>query len=93
MKVVNLSIRAKLVIAMLMAVIISTSIVGYIGYSKSKELLVSHLQQSDLPNLLQRIRNAVGDNISETATNIASSSQALTNMATQLDSLVKRFKI
>jgi len=65
MKTFTLSIRFKLIIAMLMAVIVSTSIVSYIGYSKSKELLVSRLQQSDLPNLLQRIRNSVDGNISE----------------------------
>lgn len=50
---------------MLMAVIVSISIVGYIGDAKSKELLVSLLQQSDLPNVLQRIRNSVDGNISE----------------------------
>ncbi|MFT6248597.1 MAG: methyl-accepting chemotaxis protein [Cognaticolwellia sp.] len=61
----TLSIRAKLVIAMLMAVIISTSIVGFVGHSKAKELLISRLQQSDLPNLLLRVRNAVNGEISE----------------------------
>jgi methyl-accepting chemotaxis protein len=61
----TLSIRSKLVIAMLMAVIISTSIVGYVGQSKAKELLISRLQQSDLPNLLLRVRNAVNGEISE----------------------------
>ncbi|MCG6201179.1 methyl-accepting chemotaxis protein [Psychromonas antarctica] len=65
MKFSTLSIRSKLVIAMLMAVIISTSIVGFVGHSKAKELLISRLQQSDLPNLLQRVRNAVDGNISE----------------------------
>jgi methyl-accepting chemotaxis protein len=61
----TLSIRSKLVIAMLMAVIISTSIVGFVGQSKAKELLISRLQQSDLPNLLLRVRNAVNGEISE----------------------------
>ncbi len=66
MKFLNsLSIRSKLVIAMLMAVVISTSIVGFVGHSKAKELLISRLQQSDLPNLLQRVRNAVDGEISE----------------------------
>lgn len=50
---------------MLMAVIISTSIVGFVGHSKAKELLISRLQQSDLPNLLLRVRNAVDGEISE----------------------------
>lgn len=61
----TLSIRSKLVIAMLMTVIISTSIVGFVGHSKAKELLISRLQQSDLPNLLLRVRNAVDGEISE----------------------------
>lgn len=61
----TLSIRYKLVIAMLLAVIVSTSIVGFVGHSKAKELLISRLQQSELPNLLQRVRNAVNGEISE----------------------------
>ena len=66
MKFLNsLSIQNRLVIAMLTAVIISTSVVGFIGHSKAKNLLVSRLQQSDLPNLLQRVRNAVDADISK----------------------------
>ena len=42
----TLSIQSKLVIVMLMAIVISTSIVGFVGYSKAKELLISRLQQS-----------------------------------------------
>ena len=61
----TLSIRSKLVFAMLMAVIISTTIVGYVGHSKAKELLISRLQQSDLPNLLYGVRNSIGGEISE----------------------------
>ena len=60
-----ISIQYRLVIAMLVAVVISTSIVGIVGHSKAKELLVSRLQQSDLPNLLQRVRNAVDGDISQ----------------------------
>lgn len=60
-----LSIRSKLVMVMLIAVVLSTSIVGFVGHSKAKDLLVSRLQQSDLPNLLQRVRNAVDGEISE----------------------------
>ncbi|WP_019613986.1 methyl-accepting chemotaxis protein [Psychromonas ossibalaenae] len=66
MKFLNsLSIQNRLVIAMLTAVIISTSVVGFVGHSKAKDLLVSRLQQSDLPNLLQRVRNAVDGDISK----------------------------
>ncbi len=60
-----ISIRHRLVIAMLTAVVISTSVVGIVGHSKAKDLLVSRLQQSDLPNLLQRVRNAVDGDISQ----------------------------
>ena len=59
----RISMRNTLVIAMLTAVLISTCIVGFVGHSKAKELLVSRLQQSDLPNLLQRVRNAVDGDI------------------------------
>tara|TARA_R110001583_G_scaffold67490_9_gene192977 strand:- start:67 stop:2025 length:1959 start_codon:yes stop_codon:yes gene_type:complete len=59
----SVSIQHRLMIAMLVAVIISTSVVGIVGHSKAKELLVSRLQQSDLPNLLQGIRNAVDGDI------------------------------
>lgn len=66
MKFLNsLSIQYRLVIAMLIAVVISTSVVGFVGHSKAKELLVSRLQQSDLPNLLQGVRNAVDGDISK----------------------------
>lgn len=61
----SFSIQKKLVIALLTAVIISTSVVGFIGHSKAKELLVSRLQQSDLPNLLLQVRNAVEGDISQ----------------------------
>lgn len=61
----SFSIQKKLVIAMLTAVIISTSVVGFVGHYKAKELLVSRLQQSDLPNLLLQVRNAVDGDISK----------------------------
>ncbi len=60
----SLSIQYRLVIAMLIAVVVSTSVVGIVGHSKAKDLLVSRFQQSDLPNLLQRVRNAVDGEIS-----------------------------
>ncbi|GGI82246.1 methyl-accepting chemotaxis protein [Shewanella gelidii] len=60
-----LSIKNRLVLAMLLAVVVSTSVVALVGHTKSKELLVDRLQQSDLPNLVQRVRNAVNGEISE----------------------------
>lgn len=59
----NLSIKNRLVFAMLMAVIVSTSVVAYVSQTKAKELLVTRLEQSDLPNLVLRIRNAVDGEI------------------------------
>ncbi|PKF62306.1 methyl-accepting chemotaxis protein [Psychromonas sp. psych-6C06] len=61
----TLSLRNKLLIAMLMATIIPASIVGFVGNAKNKALLTQRLEQSDLPNLLQRVRNAVDGDISE----------------------------
>ena len=61
----TLSLRKKLLIAMLMATIIPASIVGFVGNAKNKQLLTQRLEQSDLPNLLQRVRNAVDSEISE----------------------------
>lgn len=48
-----------------MATIIPASIVGFVGNLKNKQLLTERLEQSDLPNLLQRVRNAVDGEISE----------------------------
>ncbi|WP_245542305.1 hypothetical protein [Psychromonas hadalis] len=61
----KLSLRKKLLTAMLMATIIPASIVGFVGNAKNKQLLTQRLEQSDLPNLLQRVRNAVDGEISE----------------------------
>lgn len=55
----SISIQLKLIIALIAAVVISTSIVSYIGYSKAQSIMVSRIEQSELPNLLQRVRNAI----------------------------------
>ncbi|WP_413284642.1 methyl-accepting chemotaxis protein [Vibrio sp. MA40-2] len=59
----TLSIKNKLIIAMLFAVVVSTSVVAFVGQAKTKELLVTRLEQSDLPNLVLRVRNAVDSEI------------------------------
>ncbi|PMG40930.1 methyl-accepting chemotaxis protein [Shewanella sp. 10N.286.52.B9] len=61
----TLSIRNKLITAMLIAVITSTSIVAYVGQSSAKNVLSTRLEQSDMPNLVQRIRNAIDGEINQ----------------------------
>lgn len=55
----SISIQLKLIIALIAAVIISTSVVSYIGYSKAQSIMVNRIENSELPNLLQRVRNAI----------------------------------
>ncbi|MCL6416643.1 methyl-accepting chemotaxis protein [Aestuariirhabdus sp. Z084] len=59
------SIRKKLVVSMILAVVVSTSVVSYVGYAKAQSIMLNRLEQSDLPNLLQRVRNAVDGEIAE----------------------------
>ncbi|WP_394493601.1 methyl-accepting chemotaxis protein [Shewanella sp. ENK2] len=61
----TLSIRNKLITAMLFAVIVSTSVVAYVGQNSAKTLLSERLEQSDMPNLVQRIRNAIDGEINQ----------------------------
>ena len=60
-----LSIKNRLLISMFVAVFLSTSIVALVGQSKTRELLASRLESSELPNLIQRIRNALDGEINE----------------------------
>lgn len=55
----SFSIKTKLVIVLIASIVISTSIVSYVGYSKAQSIMVSRIEQSELPNLLQRVRNAI----------------------------------
>ena len=61
----TLSIRNKLITVMLLAVVASTSIVAYVGQTSAKNVLSTRLEQSDMPNLLQRIRNAIDGEINQ----------------------------
>ncbi|TCS42064.1 methyl-accepting chemotaxis protein [Reinekea marinisedimentorum] len=61
----SLSIKSRLIISMVLAVILSTSIVTAVGLHKTKALLVTRVESSDLPNLVLRIRNAVNSEILE----------------------------
>ena len=55
----SISIQLKLIIALIAAVVISTSIVSYIGYAKAQSIMVHRIENTELPNLLQRVRNAI----------------------------------
>ncbi|MFQ3230690.1 methyl-accepting chemotaxis protein [Reinekea sp.] len=61
----TLSIKNRLIISMFVAVLLSTTIVALVGQAKTRELLASRLETSELPNLIQRIRNAVDSEIRE----------------------------
>jgi methyl-accepting chemotaxis protein len=63
--IATLSIRDRLIAAMLFAVIVSTSVVAWVGHSSAKQLLSTRLEQSEMPNLVQRVRNAVDGEINQ----------------------------
>jgi methyl-accepting chemotaxis protein len=54
-----LPIQTKITLTLIGAIIISTSMVSYVGYHKAQSIMIERLETSDLPNLLQRARNAV----------------------------------
>lgn len=59
------AIQTKITLTLIMAIIISTSIVSFGGYNKAQSIMMSRLENSDLPNLLQRARNAVEGEVSK----------------------------
>ncbi|WP_144212951.1 methyl-accepting chemotaxis protein [Shewanella donghaensis] len=61
----NLSIRNKLITAILLAVIVSSGVVAFVGQTSAKQLLSARIEQSDMPNLVQRIRNAIDGEINQ----------------------------
>ncbi len=60
-----LPIQTKITLTLIGAIIISTSIVSYVGYHKAQSIMMSRLESSDLPNLLQRARNSVDGEVSK----------------------------
>jgi methyl-accepting chemotaxis protein len=60
-----LPIQTKITLTLIGAIIISTSIVSYVGYDKAQSIMMSRLENSDLPNLLQRARNSVDGEVSK----------------------------
>jgi len=61
----SLSIKNRLVISILIAVVVSTSVIAIVAQFKSRELLLDRLERSELPNLVQRVGEAVNGEISE----------------------------
>lgn len=59
MNLSSLSIKQLIVFSLLLAVIISTALVGTIGQMSSRSLVSDRLEQVELPNILQRIRNGL----------------------------------
>ncbi|WDE12146.1 methyl-accepting chemotaxis protein [Thalassomonas haliotis] len=64
MQFANLSIKLKFSLAILFAVLLTSSLVGYIGHQSAKEMLIDSMERKELPNILKRIRNQVDKEIS-----------------------------
>ena len=61
----SLSIKNRLVISILVAVVVSTSVIAFVAQSKSRELLLSRLESSELPNLVQRVGESINGEITQ----------------------------
>jgi len=61
----SLSIKNRLVISILIAVVVSTSVIAFVAQSKSRELLLSRLESSELPNLVQRVGESINGEITQ----------------------------
>ncbi|WDE05142.1 methyl-accepting chemotaxis protein [Thalassomonas viridans] len=64
MQFANLSIKLKFSLAILFAVLLTSSLVGFTGHQNAKEMLVDSMERKELPNILKRIRNRVDKEIS-----------------------------
>jgi len=61
----SLSIKNRLILTILFAVVVSTSVIAFVAQMKSRELLLSRLENSELPNLVKRVSQSVDGEISE----------------------------
>jgi len=61
----SLSIKNRLVLSILLTVFVSTGIVTVVSQIKSRELLLSRLENSELPNLVQRVSQTVDAEIAD----------------------------
>ena len=64
MQFANLSIKLKFSLAILFAVLLTSSLVGFIGHQNAKDMLIDSMERKELPNILKRIRNQVDKEIS-----------------------------
>ncbi|MDA8621485.1 methyl-accepting chemotaxis protein [Psychrosphaera sp.] len=55
----SLPIQTKITLTLIGAIIISTSIVSYVGHSKAQSIMLERMENSELPNVVQRIRDKV----------------------------------
>ena len=60
----KLSIKLKFSLALLMAVLLSSGIVGLISHNNATETMIENMEEKILPNILMRIRNQVDKEIS-----------------------------
>ncbi|SDJ15369.1 methyl-accepting chemotaxis protein [Ferrimonas sediminum] len=60
----NLTIQKRLMMIVIVAVLASTVVIGTISQFEARKLLVTRMQQSELPSLSLRIRNAIDREIS-----------------------------
>jgi len=61
----SLSLRSRLIITMLIIVVVSISIVAYISQSRTQEILITRLENSELPNLVQRIEQSINSEMKQ----------------------------
>ncbi|WP_375750196.1 methyl-accepting chemotaxis protein [Vibrio sp. HN007] len=61
----SISIKNRIMMAMLFAVLVSSSIIAYVGQSNAKSHLLGRLERSELPNLVQSVRNSVNSEIQQ----------------------------
>lgn len=65
MKNINLTIKQKLVLGIVIAVLTSTLLVGYIAQSKSYEVVEDRLVNVELPSMVMQIRNEVDKQVTQ----------------------------
>ena len=61
----SLSIKNRLILSILLTVFVSTGVIAVVSQMKSRELLLSRLENSELPNLVQRVSQTVDGEVSE----------------------------
>lgn len=65
MKFNSLTIKQKLIFAMVLAVLASTALVGFISQNQARTVVENRLLNSELPATLMQIRNAIDKEVSQ----------------------------